>query len=291
MDAQAESSEAAGRPNTRRHATFDLADSPSRVPSEGGTDNEEPYEGETKIHLSESQDDQKGDIKRSSTYPFSSPAGRGATIEHVTFESLRPQDGHEWSKLRAQLKPEIVPFRPPVERTKSKSSTFSRSPFNKGSANSSRKFGGTTLRSHSKSRPMQSNDDSSTEDTDSDILSADEDSASDVMASSSLAFDFSSIAPRRETQDKADTVPKAPVPKSSTKKKSEMYNETVYKILISHYISSTSRRSDSTAELLVDQPIETQDKQSDYLMRWMYVLSTTKLQSKLLTASYQPSPE
>ena len=262
MDALAESSEHAERPNTRRHATFDLAESPFRVPPEEGTDKEETYEGETKIHLSESLDGQKSGIKRSSTYPFSSPTGRDATTEHVKFETLPPQ---------------VVPFRPAFKRTRSKSSTFSRSPFYKGGTDSSRRFGGTTFRSQSKSRPMQSDDDPILESTDSDILSVDEDSASDVTASSSLAFDFSSIAPRRESQDESKPVPEAPVPKKSTKKNSEMYSETIHKIMTSRYTSSTSRRSDSTAELSVDQPIETQDNQSEYLMRWMYVLSTTKL--------------
>ena len=265
MDAPAESSEHAEHPNTRRHATFDLADSPSRRPLEEGTDNEVPHQGETKIHFSENLDNRKSGIKRSSTYPFSSPEGpegKGATIEHVKFETLPPQ---------------VVPFRPSFKRTRSKSSTFSRSPFSKGGTDSSRKFGGTTLRGQSKSRPMQSNDDFILESTDSDILSADEDSASDLMASSSLTFDFSSIAPPRETQDESNPVPEAPVPEKSTKKKLGMYNETTHKILISRYISSTSRQSDFTAELSVDQPIETQDNQSEYLMRWMYVLSTTKL--------------
>ena len=262
MDARAESSKHAEHPRTRRHATFDWADSPSRVPPEEGIDNEELHQGETKVHFLENLDNQKSGIKRSSTYPFSSPEGKGATIEHVKFETLPPQ---------------VAPSRPSFKRTRSKSSTFSRLPFYKGGTDSSRKFGGTTLRRQSKSRSMQSDDDSILESTDSDILSADEDSARDVTASSSLAFDFSSIAPRRETQDKSNPVPEAPVPKKSTRKKSEMYNETIHKILTSRYISSTSRRSDSTAELSVDQPIETQDNQSEYLMRWMYVLSTTKL--------------
>ena len=262
MDTPARSSKHARRPNTRRHATFDLADSPFRAPPDEGTDKEEPYEGETSIHLSKSLDDRKSGIKRSSTFPFSSPKGKGATIEHVKIETLPPH---------------VVRFQPPSKQTRSKSSTFSRSTFYKGGTDSSRKFGGTTLRRQSKSRSMQSDDDSILESTDSDILSADEDSASDVMASSSLAFDFSSLAPRRETKDESNAVPEAPVPKKSTKRKSEIYNETIHKILISRYISSTSRRSDSTAELSVDQPIETQDNQSEYLMRWMYVLSITKL--------------
>lgn len=215
-------------------------------------------------------------------YPSSSPEGRGETIEHVKFKNLSLQDGYKRKKVRAQWKSKIFTYRSPVERTRRNSSAFTRSPVYKFRANSSRKFGGTVEASKKK----HVHDDSSSEDTDSDYLSADEDSASDAMASSSLAFDFSSIAPLPELQDEAETVPEAPVTKKPTKKKSEMYNETIHKILISHYITSTSRRSESTAELLVDQPIETQHNQSEYSMRWMYVLSTTKLQSKLLIAFY-----
>ena len=120
-------------------------------------------------------------------------------------------------------------------------------------------------------------DNSVLEDLDSDILSSDEDSASDEIGGSSLAFDFSSIAPHTATKEDAKTVSEAPAPSIPAKKRSESYNKTIHKILVSHYNSSTSRRSDSTADLLVGQPVEAQDNQSEHLMRWMYVLSPIRL--------------
>ena len=254
MDRPDRLSKDARRPNPYRRATFDLAESTSNVPSEEGTDKEQPSGGQTRIHFAENLDIQKRGIKRSSTYPFSSPEGRGATIEH---ETLPLQDGHVQSKVRAQSQREIPPFRIPFEPPRRRDTTFSTSTSYKGAANSSLRF-------------MQSDD--------SDILSADDDSASDISASSSLAFDFSPMGPSAKIQEKPETVPEV-VTESSTNKRSEMYNETIHKILISHYNSSTSRRSESTAKLLVDQPVETQENQSQPLMRWMYVLIPTKLQS------------
>lgn len=67
MDVPAEPSEHAEHPNIDRHATFDLADSPSRVPPEEGTDKNKPYKGETKVHFSGNLDDQKSGLKRGST--------------------------------------------------------------------------------------------------------------------------------------------------------------------------------------------------------------------------------
>ena len=264
MDGPAESSEHAEHPNTRRHATFDLAESPSRVPPEEGTEIEQPSGGETRIHFSEDVDEQKSGMKRSSTYPLLSHDRRGATIKQVKLKTPPPQDGHE--KMRAQSQPEFVRFRIPFERPRRRSTTFSTSTSHKGAAN----------------RYPRSDDDSI---TDSDIISADEDSASDVTTSSSLGLDVSSISPRAELKEKAETVPKD-VAKSSTNKLPVMYNETIHRIMISHYNSSASRRSESTAELLVDQPVESQENQSQPLMRWMYVLSPTKLQSLLLIVSY-----
>ena len=274
MDTPAESSGHAEHPNTRRHATFDLAEPPSRVPPEEGTDKEGSYEGETKIHSSEDLDDQESGVKRSSTHPFSGPEGQGPTSEPVRFKTPLLHYGHKRNKVRAPSKSKIFAYRPPAGRIKMDSSPLPRSSYRRsgeGFRHGRRRHARPQMR-------RLSSDDSSDEDTDSDILSADEDSASDAVASSSLTFDFSSIAPRPETQDGVKTVPEAPVPNKPTEKKLEMYSETIHKILTSHYISSTSRRSDSTSELLVDRPIGTQDNQSGYLMRWMYVLSTIKLQ-------------
>ena len=221
----AESSEHAEHPHTDRHAAFDLADSLSRVPLEKGTDKEEPYEGETKIHLSENLDGQKSGIKRSSTYPFSSPKGRNATTEHVKFKTPPLQDGHKRDEMRAQRKSKIFAYRPPAGRIKMDSSPLPRS-YHKGNARISPRIAEpSSFSRRPKYRRTQPIDDASIEDTDSDILSADEDSASDAMASSSLDFDFSSFASGPETQDEAETVPKvpeAPTPKKPSIKESEM---------------------------------------------------------------------
>ncbi|KAM0800939.1 hypothetical protein BDR22DRAFT_221932 [Usnea florida] len=276
MDGPAESAEHAEHSNTRRHATSDLANSPPTAPPEEGTDKEEPYEGETKNHLSESLDDQKSGTKRSSPYPLPSPEDQGATMEHARFKTAPLQDGYKRNKVRAQSKPKIFAYRPPAGRIKKDSSPLPRSSYHKSRANISRRFGDPRypiiIERRLRDSPRARSDDSSVEDADSDILSADEDSASDAMASSSFALVFSSIVPRLENQDEAETEPEAPVSVNPTEKRSELYSETVHKILISQYASSTSRRSDSTAELLVDQPIGTQDNKSKYLMRWMYVL-------------------
>ena len=281
MDAQAESSEHARRPNTHRHATFDLAESPSRVPPEGGTEKEQSHRGETSVHFSENLDDQKGGIKRSSTHLFPSPEGRGATSEPVRFKTAPLQYGHKRNKERTQSKSKIFAYRSSAGRIKIRSSPLPRHHHHRGSENRD-----DIVFIEPPHHRTQSSDNFRIEDTDSDILSADEDSASDAMASSSLDFDFSSFASGPETQDEAEIVPEAPLPRKPSIKESEMYNETIHKILISGYRSSTSRRSDSTAELLVDLPIGTQNNQSGYLMRWMYVLLTIRPLSRSLITSY-----
>ncbi len=280
MDIPGIASEHVGRPNTHRHATFDSASNaepPYRAPSEEGTDKAELHEGKTRIKFSEILDNKKSGIKRSSTYPFPSHSGRDATIENVTIQNLPFQSEYERSKVRMQSKSAIPPSQTQRERTSNRSTTFSKSLPYKGGARSYRRSRSTTLRGASRSRRIHLDDDSVLEDLDSDILSSDEDSASDEIGGSSLAFDFSSIAPHTATKEDAKTVSEAPAPSIPAKKRSESYNKTIHKILVSHYNSSTSRRSDSTAELLVGQPVEAQDNQSEHLMRWMYVLSPIRL--------------